>query len=138
MSSITGLDKLTQLKKLRLDSSKISNINGLDSLTNLESLDLSGNGLTEIHTLNNLIKIKELNVSENNITQIKGLDKLINLELLMLDYNKIKDFNTDWLFNLNQKCTISLSGNPLDKITGKIPDYVTIEIDSSDYVPRVL
>lgn len=86
---INHLDKLTELKQLKIRNLKIKEINGLENLTQLEDLDLSSNEISEIKGLENLINLKKLDLSDNKIKEIQGLENLTQLEELELIFNKI-------------------------------------------------
>jgi len=86
---INQLDKLTELKKLRIFNLKIKEINGLENLTLLEELDLSSNEISEIKGLDTLRNLRRLRLSHNNIEYIQGLENLTQLEELDLIFNKI-------------------------------------------------
>ena len=57
-----GLEKLTQLRALRLDYNQLTDVKGLEKLTQL----------------------KELFLPDNQLTDVKGLEKLTKLEVLLL------------------------------------------------------
>ena len=84
ITTIKGLDSLTDLKELDLSGNEISEIDGLDKLVRLESLDLQYNKISEISGLNKLTNVKELRFGGNIITEIEGLENLRNLEDLSL------------------------------------------------------
>ncbi|MBA7504439.1 hypothetical protein ES706_03082 [subsurface metagenome] len=86
---INQLDKLTELKKLKIRFLKIKKINGLENLTQLEELELSRDEISEIKGLETLRNLKKLDLSHNNIEHIQGLENLTQLEELELIFNKI-------------------------------------------------
>ena len=86
---INHLDKLTDLKKLKIFNLKIKEINGLENLTLLEELDLSSNEISEIKGLDTLRNLRKLDLSDNKIEYIQGLENLTQLEELDLIFNKI-------------------------------------------------
>ena len=58
LTSLDGLEKLTQLKVLHLDGTKLTKIPvGLEKLTNLTTLSLSANQLTSVAGLEKLTKL---------------------------------------------------------------------------------
>ena len=66
LTSVKGLEKLTQLTELYLNHNKLTDVKGLEKLTQLKYLNLSGNKLTEVP---------------------KGLEKLTKLKFLVLNSN---------------------------------------------------
>lgn len=67
----------------------ITSLSGIENLTNLTSLELQGYSIKNISQLQNLVKLESLNLSHNTITDITPLSKLVNLEYLDLSYNNI-------------------------------------------------
>lgn len=102
LSEINGLDSLTELEELNLNSNfEISEIKGIENLTNLKLLSLRNNRVKEINGLGNLINLRMLDLAKNNISEIKGLETLKNLEYLDLTGNKISEIkNLDKLEKL--------------------------------------
>lgn len=90
---INHLDKLTDLKQLKIRFLKIKEINGLENLTLLEELELSSNEISEIRGLETLRNLRRLRLSHNNIEHIQGLENLTKLEELNLMFNKITSIN---------------------------------------------
>ena len=48
LTSVAGLEKLTQLQALRLDNNQLTSVEGLEKLTQLQGLTLYNNPLTTI------------------------------------------------------------------------------------------
>jgi protein phosphatase 1 regulatory subunit 7 len=141
ISKIEGLDNLKSLKKLNLSSLNLKKVEGLDSLVNLEILDLNNDDLFKIEGLDNLMNIKQVNLNENNISRVENLDELINLEYLLLDFNRVQEFDTSFLSKvISSHCLISMVGNPLKQIAGKIPDNIEIRFfsESEVWLPKLL
>lgn len=89
LTSIEGIQKLTKLTCLDLDSNLLTDIEPLEKLTKLRVLDLGDNKLTSIKSLSKLTNLTLLNLSYNQITSTEGLEKLIDLEALELSYNSL-------------------------------------------------
>jgi len=116
IEDIKGLEALTDLQVLNLNSNGISEIQGLANLTNLEVLILSYNNISEIKGLDKLEKLRALDLIGNKISEIKGLEKLVNLETLVLKNNNISEIKgLEKLVNLE---TLVLSGNDISEIKG--------------------
>lgn len=111
ISKIEGLEKLTELKSLRLSGTEIFEIKGLEKLINLEYLDLRGNEITEIKGLENLVNLKGLILGENRITEIRGLENLVNLIYLDISENPISEIKG--LENLVNLKYLVLNGVPI-------------------------
>ena len=85
-----GLEKLTQIRKLYLDYNQLTSVKGLEKLTQLtqlEFLELSDNDLTSVKGLENLMEVTSLGLYENKLTSVKGLENLSQLEYLSLHDN---------------------------------------------------
>lgn len=68
ISSLAGLEKFTNLRKLRLDSNNIGSIEELKNLTKLESVNLKNNMIRNIDILSSLPRLSWLDISGNLIT----------------------------------------------------------------------
>ena len=82
-----GLEKLTQLKELRLDYNKLTDVKGLEKLTQLTWLNLGKNKLTSVKGLEKLTQLTKLGLGRNRLTDVEGLEKLTHLGELSLTYN---------------------------------------------------
>lgn len=102
LSTLTGLEPLTNLKTVKLSMNSISNLSPIggslgiktliannnaistaapiSGLTGLETLDLSNNLLRDLRTLSACVSLKSLDVSFNNLTTLGGINTLTNLE----------------------------------------------------------
>ena len=88
LTSVKGLEKLTQLDHLGLGSNKLTEVpEGLEKLTQLTYLTLSNNELTNVTGLEKLTQLEGLNLNVNRLTDVKGLEKLTNLSKLHLQNN---------------------------------------------------
>ena len=87
LTSVKGLEKLTQLTTLNLVDNKLTDVKGLEKLTQLKELSLGYNKLTSIKGLEKLTQLKELILTDNKLTNVKGLEKLTQLVELDLEDN---------------------------------------------------
>jgi Leucine-rich repeat (LRR) protein len=87
LTSVKGLEKLTQLEVLSLRNNKLTDVKGLEKLTKLEELYLSDNKLTNVKGLEKLTKLGELDLGYNKLTDVTGLEKLTKLTRLTLSNN---------------------------------------------------
>ncbi len=90
ITSAKGLEKITELKTLRLLHNNLSEID-VTSNTELTSLNLTGNNLSEIDLSTNT-KLEYLNLSNNNLSEI---DVRANTQLTKLDlgYNNLSEID---------------------------------------------
>ena len=123
------LDNLTKLKKLYLDSNKITDLGVTTEVFNaassLEELELSYNQLKKFPE--NLPKsLKSLRITHNNITVIKSVSLLLlrNLMVLDLSSNKIVDSTINF-FPLQKLQTLNLNDNVLQNVPVYLPGNLT-------------
>ena len=135
ISKIEGLDQSKFLKKLNIASLTIGQIEGLENLTSLEMLDLCDNDLDKIQGLDTLVNLKQLNLNDNGIQKVENLGNLVNLEYLLLARNKIDEFDTRFLANLNSPCFIALHGNHIKELKGVIPENVEVQLHAESWMP---
>ena len=80
LTSVKGLEKLTQLTKLHLSNNHLTNVKGLENLTQLKSLYLLSNQLTDVEELKNLTELKGLFLIGNpelTKAQVEQLQKVL-------------------------------------------------------------
>ena len=75
---------LEKVTKLKLDGLGLTSVKGLEKLTQLKTLELEFNQLTSVKGLEKLTQLTYLNLDNNKLTSVKGLEKLTQLELLIL------------------------------------------------------
>ena len=110
LTSVKGLEKLTQLTDLHLQGNQLTDVKGLEKLTQLESLHLPHNKLTDVKGLENLTQLKELPLDDNQLTDVKGLENLTQLEGLWLPRNQLTDVKG--LKKLTRLTELDLIDNP--------------------------
>ena len=101
------LEKVTELE---LDRKQLTSVKGLEKLTQLESLHLPHNKLTDVKGLENLMQLKELPLDDNQLTSVKGLENLTQLEGLWLPRNQLTDVKG--LKKLTRLTELDLIDNP--------------------------
>lgn len=134
IEDLTGIDRLANLRVLRLSANAFSDINPLQMLKRLEELDLgqnnitdaggltalgtlqvlvlSNNQLTEIGPLAQLTRLRQLDLDRNQISNLAPLRGLKLLRLLNFDDNFVRDLSA--LEALPALRRVELSGNPID------------------------
>jgi len=87
LSSLNGIEQLSNLVSLNLRNNRLIDISPLSALTRLEYLDLKANRISNISPLANLDRLEYLNLYGNtSITSIQPLSSLVNLQKLILAY----------------------------------------------------
>ena len=72
---------------LATEHKRLTSVTGLEKLTQLTFLSLHNNFLTSVNGLENLTQLKQLHLSNNQLTDVKGLEKLTELTMLNLQGN---------------------------------------------------
>ena len=107
LTSVKGLEKLTQLESLHLSHNKLTDVKGLENLTQLKELPLDDNQLTSVKGLENLTQLEGLWLPRNQLTNVKGLKKLTRLtELDLIDNPDLTKAQIDELKKALPKCDI--------------------------------
>lgn len=114
LSTLNGIEVLSNLKWLYADYNKITDIKVLKKLNHLEYVDASGNQLTSLKPLRNCTKVKKLDVSYNKLKTLSDLKKLKNLQELSFRFNEIK--NVDVLLNFKNLTQLDGKYNQLKKL----------------------
>ena len=99
------LEKVTNLD---LGDNKLTSVKGLENLTELRGLYLHDNQLTDVKGLENLTQLKDLRLQLNQLTEVKGLENLTKLTRLDLRFNPdLTKAQIDELKMALPKCKIS-------------------------------
>jgi len=92
---------------LIVNDRQLTSVKGLENLTQLKTLYLSRNKLTDVKGLEKLTQLKELYLNNNQLTSAKGLEKLTQLEGLVLGDNPdLTKAQIDQLQKALPKCII--------------------------------
>eukprot|EP00039_Didymoeca_costata_P000583 m.46317 g.46317 ORF g.46317 m.46317 type:complete len:1012 (+) comp10359_c0_seq1:218-3253(+) len=116
LTSMEGLEHLTQLEELDLSSNKIIKIQGLSTLANLRYLNLASNKITTISGLESLVQLARLNIAFNSIKRVEGLGKSQSLQELDLRGNAIafyKDIQALAYLPSLRTLSLGVEGGPL-------------------------
>jgi len=84
---------LKGLKKLVLDSTKISNVDRVKDLSNLEYLGLSNTDVKDFSPIANVTKLETLTIAGNEIENVNFLKNLESIKNLYLSSNKLTNLN---------------------------------------------
>ncbi|UNP82202.1 leucine-rich repeat domain-containing protein [Bacillus mycoides] len=109
-------EDLLQIKTLSIYSGEgINEIAGLEYMTNLEKLTLRESNVTDISVISGLRHLKYLDLSSSPIESIQPVSKLENLDMLFLRDNKIADFTP--LSQMKKIKILDLIGNNIKDLT---------------------
>ncbi len=101
LTSLEGIEKLTNLKALYCSHNQLNNLNDIENLTNLIYLSCSNNRLTSLEGIENLTNLKLLWCVNNQLTSLEGIENLINLKYLSCSNNL---FSNDYKKMLKNYC----------------------------------
>ena len=133
-----GLDTLSNLKILSIQSNRLTAITGLSCLHNLEELHISHNLLTSIDGLDHNTNLRVIDISGNPIEHLTGLKKLSKLEEFWASNCKFSSFKEveEELGDKMYLQTVYFEGNPLqteqralyrNKVKLALPQIVQID-----------
>ena len=106
---------LTNLTKLSISNTNISDVSPLANLKNLTELYLWNNNISDVSPLAGLTNLTELWLSNNNLSDISALASLTNLTQLYLSYNNISDVSP--LANLKNLTELYLWNNNISDVS---------------------
>ena len=78
---------LEKVTRLELDDKQLTSVKGLEKLTQLKTLTLARNELTDVKGLEKLTQLTHLRLFDNKLTDVEGLEKLTQLKELSLENN---------------------------------------------------
>ncbi|KAE9613979.1 hypothetical protein Lal_00016499 [Lupinus albus] len=122
---VINLCGLKCIKKISLQSNRLTSMTGLGGCIALEELYLSHNGISKMEGLSSLVNLRVLDVSSNKLTSIDDIQNLTQLEDLWLNDNQIKLLEgiSETVAGSKEKLTtIYLENNPC----AKLPNYTAV------------
>ena len=83
------MPQLLELEKIEIDNNQLTSLTGIQNLTNLKRMSCIKNSISQITELAQLNNLENVNISENQIQEITALQGKENLEYLYMDNNNI-------------------------------------------------
>ncbi|KAH8550733.1 phosphatase 1 regulatory subunit 7 protein-like protein, partial [Umbelopsis sp. PMI_123] len=126
LSSVDGLQDLTQLTYLELGANRFRSIENFDTFVNLEQLWLGKNKITKLEVrqknysfvigsnLSSLKHLRLLSLQSNRIAKLEGLEELHNLEELYVSHNLLEKI--EGLENNIKLRTLDVAANRITKL----------------------
>ncbi len=111
ISDISMLAGLANLRFLHLGRNNISGLSPLSGLTNLTELSLLDNNIADVSPLAGLNSLITLRLGTNDLTDVSALGSLVRLSDLELEFNRVTDISA--LTDLTRLTRLDLRGNPL-------------------------
>ncbi|POO00843.1 LRR domain containing protein [Trema orientale] len=121
---VVNLCGLKCIKKISLQSNRLTSMKGFEECVALEELYLSHNGISKMEGLSSLVNLRVLDVSSNKLTSVDDIENLTQLEDLWLNDNQIESLEgiVEAVVGSREKlATIYLENNPC----AKSPNYST-------------
>jgi Leucine-rich repeat (LRR) protein len=109
LSTISGLDALSQLKVLNLNHNTVRNLAPLSGIPALQQLDLSHNAVTDLSALSALTNLITLDVSHNSVSTLNPVCSIPTVSVLKASHNQIS--NIDAMRQLTVLQVLDLSYN---------------------------
>ncbi|PIA42791.1 hypothetical protein AQUCO_02000320v1 [Aquilegia coerulea] len=106
------------IRKISLQSNRLTSMTGFQDCVALEELYLSHNGISKMEGLSTLVNLRVLDVSSNKLTGVEGIENLTRLEDLWLNDNQIESldgFDLAVAGSKDKLTTIYLEHNPCVK-----------------------
>ncbi|PIA42790.1 hypothetical protein AQUCO_02000320v1 [Aquilegia coerulea] len=117
------------IRKISLQSNRLTSMTGFQDCVALEELYLSHNGISKMEGLSTLVNLRVLDVSSNKLTGVEGIENLTRLEDLWLNDNQIESldgFDLAVAGSKDKLTTIYLEHNPC-------VEYCFWQVKSSNY-----
>ncbi|KAJ8643237.1 hypothetical protein MRB53_004985 [Persea americana] len=111
---------LNCIRKISLQSNRLTSMMGFQECIALEELYLSHNGILKMEGLSTLVNLRVLDVSSNKLTAVSDIENLTRLEDLWLNDNQIatlEDIDSAVAGSRERLTTIYLEHNPCVKAT---------------------
>lgn len=128
ISSLQGIEKLTNLRSIYLGKNNITDVKPLGSLRNLTLIDLQYSRITSIEDLRNLIQLESINLPSTikDLSPIEGMIKLSSLGAVDANISTLPDLTKHKELTAHNTY---LHGNNLTKkeLTKKLPKQVLKE-----------
>ena len=115
IANLTGLQHATELKRLVLDGTAVSDISPLAGLTNLTGLYLYQTAVSDISPLAGLTNLERLTLSRTAVSDISPLASLTNLRVLNLTYTAVSDVSP--LASLTNLMTLYLGNTAVSDVS---------------------
>ncbi|QCY59805.1 leucine-rich repeat domain-containing protein [Bacillus thuringiensis] len=116
INEIAGLEYMTNLEKLTLRESNVTDISAISKLRSLKYVDLTSNSIESIHSIGQLENINMLFLRDNKISDLTPLSKMKKIKTLDLIGNNIKDIQP--LFTLSTMKQLYLANNQISDLNG--------------------
>ncbi|EOA2659821.1 class 1 internalin InlE [Listeria monocytogenes] len=115
ITTIEGLQYLTNLSELELIDNQVTDLNPLTNLTKITELRLSGNPLKDVSALAGLKNLKTMDLIYTDITDVTPLAGLSNLQFLSFGSTQVSDLTP--LANLSKLTTLNAMNSKVSDVS---------------------
>lgn len=131
LTSLSGLETLTELEVLDVSGNSLSSLAGIESLENLAELYAADNALTSCETAEELTGLVYLDLSGNQISDLSPLSGLPRLSALYLRHNQVSDLSP--LENISSLSALDLTYNRITSLTAlsRLVRLESLEVDGN-------
>jgi protein phosphatase 1 regulatory subunit 7 len=114
IETIEGLEGLSVLRQLDVQSNRLTQISGISELNNLQELYLASNALESIDGLPASGTLNTIDLSRNKLSSLAGIQAQTGVEDLWLSTNLFDNFDLlEYISPLSNLTTIYLEHNPV-------------------------
>lgn len=111
---VEGIEELTMLKQLDVQSNRLTQIAGIDTLNRLNELYLASNAIESIDGLPTAGTLGTIDLSRNKLSSLAGIESQTGLEDLWLSTNLFDKFDfLEHVSQLPKLTTIYMEHNPI-------------------------
>jgi Leucine-rich repeat (LRR) protein len=125
ITNLGPLNRMENLKTLRIGQTPINDLTPIRNLTKLEILDASGTMLTDLSPLQYFSSLKELNIGGTLVTDLTPIAGISSLERLNLNNTQISDFEK--IKGLNALKDLRIAGSNISDL-GFVQSLSNLEI----------
>lgn len=115
ITSLVGIEFLTNLERLRVESNQISDLSPIQNLTKLQDLRFSDNKVSDISAVRNLIQLRWLVFGTNQVSDLSPIENLSSLYHLLFWNNPVSNISA--LQNLDQLGYLNFDNTPVNDIS---------------------
>ena len=138
IADLNGIERLANLRVLRLNANAFADLGPLQALDRLEELDLGQNDIDDAQALTGLGNLRVLVLSDNALTDLDPLAQLTRLTQLDLDRNRI--FNLAPLRPLKLLRLLNFDDNFVSDLSAlnALPSLRRVELSGNPINPEIL
>ena len=115
IQNIEPLARLTNLQRLNISGTQVSDLTPIRNLTELQEVDASRSAITDIAVLKYASKITKLNIEGTNVSDLSVVKKMPDLQMLKARATKVSDLAG--LIDLTSLTNVDVSKTQISSLT---------------------